>query len=282
MSYLRENYRSILAAEQMKEAIERMDSGLLFAVGGRDGAGRRQFDDNRPRFEENLRSNRATSRCRGNRSKRDELDRQMQRVSRLGAAIFCTFPGEEAGAYRPLLRRARADIRQDSTSGRSGPGPESRQHDGDGSAPAINARNSVRLMIAALIFAVVLSASAALFMSRRFLLRSTQSPMGPARWRAVLLTSSCRPSRAMSWATSRAAFNEMARTLREYRQAGTARLLRRRRQPRRRSTRSPIRSSWSTRSARLRRPTRLPGDSWASCRRPILRFPGIRHRRSDR
>ena len=31
---LRENFTSILAAEGMKEAIERMDSGLLFAVGG--------------------------------------------------------------------------------------------------------------------------------------------------------------------------------------------------------------------------------------------------------
>ena len=47
---LRENYTSILAAEGMKEAIERMDSGLLFAVGGRDQHGREQFDANRPRF----------------------------------------------------------------------------------------------------------------------------------------------------------------------------------------------------------------------------------------
>ena len=37
---LRENYRSILAAERMKEAVERMDSGLLFAVGGRDRTAR--------------------------------------------------------------------------------------------------------------------------------------------------------------------------------------------------------------------------------------------------
>src|SRR5208282_4726321 len=51
---LRENYRSILAAERMKEAVERMDSGLLFAVGGRDQRGREQFNQNRPRFEENL------------------------------------------------------------------------------------------------------------------------------------------------------------------------------------------------------------------------------------
>ena len=32
---LRENYTSILAAEGMKDAIKLMDSGLLFAVGGR-------------------------------------------------------------------------------------------------------------------------------------------------------------------------------------------------------------------------------------------------------
>ena len=31
---LRENYRSVLAAQNMKEALERMDSALLFAIGG--------------------------------------------------------------------------------------------------------------------------------------------------------------------------------------------------------------------------------------------------------
>ena len=33
---LRENYRSVLAVERMKEALERMDSGLMFAVSGRN------------------------------------------------------------------------------------------------------------------------------------------------------------------------------------------------------------------------------------------------------
>ena len=51
---LRENFTSILAAEGMKEAIERMDSGLLFAVGGRDQHGRDQFEANHPRFLEHL------------------------------------------------------------------------------------------------------------------------------------------------------------------------------------------------------------------------------------
>src|SRR5262245_7616574 len=52
---LRENYRSILAAERMKEAIERMDSGLLFVVAGQESRGREQFDRYRAMFAEQLR-----------------------------------------------------------------------------------------------------------------------------------------------------------------------------------------------------------------------------------
>jgi hypothetical protein len=41
---LRENYRSVLAVERMKEALERMDSGLMFAFSGRARQAREQFD----------------------------------------------------------------------------------------------------------------------------------------------------------------------------------------------------------------------------------------------
>ena len=51
---LRENYRSVLAAQNMKEALERMDSAALFAIGGRDDRARRQYDESRPVFERNL------------------------------------------------------------------------------------------------------------------------------------------------------------------------------------------------------------------------------------
>ncbi|QDV39185.1 ATP-binding protein [Tautonia plasticadhaerens] len=51
---LRENYRSVLYAERMKEALERMDSALLFALGGEERQAREQFDEHRPGFEENL------------------------------------------------------------------------------------------------------------------------------------------------------------------------------------------------------------------------------------
>jgi two-component system, NtrC family, sensor histidine kinase KinB len=52
---LADNYRSVLAAQRMKEAIERIDSAALFLVIGEDARGLRQAAENRPRFESELR-----------------------------------------------------------------------------------------------------------------------------------------------------------------------------------------------------------------------------------
>jgi len=52
---LKDNYRSVLAAERMKEAAERIDSGLLFAVLGQAARGLAQIDANLPRFDGELR-----------------------------------------------------------------------------------------------------------------------------------------------------------------------------------------------------------------------------------
>ena len=51
---LKENYRSVLAAEGMKEALERMDSAMLFAIGGEEEQAHSQFAENQPVFERNL------------------------------------------------------------------------------------------------------------------------------------------------------------------------------------------------------------------------------------
>jgi len=50
---LRENYRSVVASQKMKEASERMDSGLLFMLGGEEARGRELFKENIPIFEQN-------------------------------------------------------------------------------------------------------------------------------------------------------------------------------------------------------------------------------------
>ena len=51
---LKDNYRSVLAAQRMKEAAERIDSGVMFAVAGRPDDGAAQIDANVPRFEREL------------------------------------------------------------------------------------------------------------------------------------------------------------------------------------------------------------------------------------
>jgi two-component system, NtrC family, sensor histidine kinase KinB len=52
---LRDNYRSVLAAQRMKEAIERLDSAALFVVAGRRQEADPLIPPNRERFENELR-----------------------------------------------------------------------------------------------------------------------------------------------------------------------------------------------------------------------------------
>jgi NtrC-family two-component system sensor histidine kinase KinB len=51
---LKDNYRSVLAVERMKESIERMDSGAMFHFSGRGEEGLRMAREHRVKFEESL------------------------------------------------------------------------------------------------------------------------------------------------------------------------------------------------------------------------------------
>jgi signal transduction histidine kinase len=223
---LRENYRSILAAERMKEAIERMDSGLLFAVGGRDERGRRQFDDNRPRFEENLVIEENNITVEGEQELADSL-RSLFGEYLAHAERFFALPAEPAqrrselyfGELLPTFDkiRERADrvlvLNQDNMTAM-----DRRARD--------NAATSVRLMIGALLAAVALLVGAALWLSRS-ILRPIHAVTDGARALARGELDQIVPAASRDELGELAhAFNEMARTLREYRQSGTARLLR--------------------------------------------------------
>nr|HEX4317958.1 ATP-binding protein [Kofleriaceae bacterium] len=56
---LEDNYRSVLAAQRMKECAERIDSGVMFAIAGRPADGGAQIDANLPLFENELRAQEA-------------------------------------------------------------------------------------------------------------------------------------------------------------------------------------------------------------------------------
>src|SRR5258708_6340544 len=51
---LRENFRSVLAGQQMKEAAERMDSALFFSLVGEEERGRKLYAQSLPAFRESL------------------------------------------------------------------------------------------------------------------------------------------------------------------------------------------------------------------------------------
>lgn len=51
---LRENFRSVLAAQNMKESAERMDSALFFSLVAEEERGSRMYEQNLPIFRENL------------------------------------------------------------------------------------------------------------------------------------------------------------------------------------------------------------------------------------
>jgi two-component system, NtrC family, sensor histidine kinase KinB len=52
---LKENYRSVVAGQQIKESLERMDSAVFFTLVGEDARGRQMYQENEPIFAENLR-----------------------------------------------------------------------------------------------------------------------------------------------------------------------------------------------------------------------------------
>jgi signal transduction histidine kinase len=81
---LRENYRSVIACERMKESLERMDSAALFALGGEVERGRALAAQNRPRFEEALQT-------------------ELNNITETGEAELAERLRQLYGRYRPAL-----------------------------------------------------------------------------------------------------------------------------------------------------------------------------------
>ena len=86
---LRENYKSVIACEQMKEALERMDSGALFALAGEAPQGRALVAQNHPRFEAALKT-------------------ELGNITLPGEAERATRLRQLYGVYMPVLQRVLA------------------------------------------------------------------------------------------------------------------------------------------------------------------------------
>ena len=223
---LRENYTSILAAEGMKEAIERMDSGLLFAVGGRDQYGKAQFDEYRPRFLAHLAAEKANITLPGEGGLAESLEQLFGQYIESAERFFAqpNLPPERLsaiyfGELKPAFDKIKAVADEILVLNQKNMTAMDRR-------ARNNAATSIRLMIGVVMAAVVLAVAASLFLSRS-ILRPIQAVTDGARALARGELDQLVPAASRDELGELSnAFNEMARTLREYRLAGTARLLR--------------------------------------------------------
>src|SRR5262245_27000391 len=96
---LRENYESVLYMERLNESLERIDSSFQFALAGREDKARKQYKDNWPVYDENLRGER----------KNITLEGEAELVARLGEATERYRGQRDAFFAHPAAERAREE-----------------------------------------------------------------------------------------------------------------------------------------------------------------------------
>ena len=127
---LKENYRSVLAAEGMKEALERMDSSLLFAIGGEEAQAREQFDEYRPMFERNLKIEQGNITLPGEQEMADALAALRTRYYELAERFFALGPSRKEERTRLYFTQLLPTFTRHQARGRRGPRPQPEEHGG--------------------------------------------------------------------------------------------------------------------------------------------------------
>ena len=223
---LRENYASVLAAENMKESLERIDSALLFAIGGRDDRGKKQYEEYKPIFDKQLRIEQANVTLPGEQELADDLSRLFRDYTELADAFFLLGASDgdgRTGLYFDKLLPTFSTIKD-----RAERILELNQKNMEvmNAKAKSAARFSIRLMVAALAGSLVVASVVSFLLSRSILepIRSvTNGERAVTRGdldQVVVATTRDELGELAE------AFNAMARTIREFRQSGAARLLR--------------------------------------------------------
>ncbi len=223
---LRKNYRSVLAVERMKEALERMDSGLMFGLSGRDRLARTQFDNYRQEFDAQLSFEQGNITLPGEKELVDRLTSNYQDYLKLAADYFEHRLGtvESRGDFyfSALLPRFEEIKRLEEEILLL----NQRNMEEMNQKALGNAASSARLMIAALVVSVILAV-----VSARILTHMILEPIKAVTHAARAVSQGNLDQVVPTTTTDELgelsqAFNTMSRTIREFREAGTVRLLR--------------------------------------------------------
>ena len=223
---LRENYRSVLAAQGMKESLERMDSALWFAIGGKEARAREQYLENRETFARKLRVEQNNITLPGEQKMADDLTALNARYVAATDRFFALPPeakdARTAFYFEQMLplfdaiKRRADDVLEINQKNMMDENDRARQ----------TAESSTRWMLFALLGSAAIASLIAMAASRAILdpIRAvTRAARGMAKGNLDQVVSSTTHDELGELAE---AFNEMARTIRDFRQAGTARLLR--------------------------------------------------------
>ena len=223
---LRENYRSVLAVERMKEALERMDSGLMFAFSGRAQQAREQFDKSKAEFDSQLGVEQHNITVPGEQALVNELTAEYRSYLDLAADYFDLHnatTAERTDVYFSRLLPKFENLRrlEDRVLLLN-----QRNMEQMNEKALRNAASSTRLMIAALLVAVVLAIASSRILTRLILEPIVAVTEGARAVSQGNLDQVVPATTKDELGELGQAFNAMARTIREYREAGTVRLLR--------------------------------------------------------
>jgi signal transduction histidine kinase len=223
---LRENYVSVIAAEGMKEALERLDSAALFAIGGEEEKAVAQSREYRPQFERHLDVERHNVTLPGEQDLADRLTDLYGRYSKLSDRFFAISPKQvEArkalyfGQLLPLFVQIKDTADETLRINQANMKYEDRK----AREAAARSRN---VMVLALLGSAIVATGIALALSRSILdpIRAvTRGARAVARGDLDQVVSVASRDELGELAS---AFNAMARTIRDFQQSGSLRLLR--------------------------------------------------------
>lgn len=223
---LRENYRSVLAAQNMKESLERIDSALLFATSGQESRAKEQFAEFRPLFERNLKIEQGNVTIEGEQALADDLAKLYGNYLTRIDAFFVLKEADVVGRTKLYFSQLlptfnRIKDKADAILSINQANMEQMDRQARATADA-----SIRWMTVALIVSAAVATIIAVALSRSLLVpirAVTHAARGMARGdlEQVVPVSSKDELGELG-----AAFNSMATTIREFNLAGTAKLMR--------------------------------------------------------
>jgi hypothetical protein len=107
---LKENYRSVVACQDMKESLERMDSGMLFTLAGNELEGKRLIEENTAKFRDALHVELGNITLPGEREKAENIKVLFERYANtipLVTQVTRTRPGRASAAASETVTAVR-------------------------------------------------------------------------------------------------------------------------------------------------------------------------------